>query len=213
MLLIGAVAMLSCCKANGQESNEANVAEAKGDLPRSDLYQCEGCEGALEADGASLTGSTQMALPEEPGEKMTLDGTVFATDGKTPAVGVIIYAYQTNAEGFYANGSPQTDASRQHGRIRGWIKTGADGRYQFRTIKPAPYPNDTIPAHIHFTILENGKRPYWIDDIVFQGEVGVTDAYRRAMTNKGGNGIVAARKLADGSWQVTRDITLERHPD
>jgi NAD(P)H-hydrate repair Nnr-like enzyme with NAD(P)H-hydrate epimerase domain len=33
------------------------------------------------------------------------------------------------------------------------------------------------------------------------------------MTNKGGNGIVAARKLADGSWQVTRDITLERHPD
>jgi protocatechuate 3,4-dioxygenase beta subunit len=144
---------------------------------------------------------------------MMIEGTVLKVDGKAPAPNVVIYAYQTNAKGLYANGSPQTEASRRHGRIRAWVRTGVDGRYRFRTIKPAPYPNDVIPAHIHFTILEAGKRPYWIDDIVFAGEFGVTDRYRRSMTNKGGNGIVSAQRQQDGSWHAIRNIILERHPE
>jgi protocatechuate 3,4-dioxygenase, beta subunit len=180
---------------------------------RADLYQCEGCEGALAADAAKLGPQAQISGPAEPGEPLHIEGTVLAIDGTTPAPGVVIYAYQTNAEGLYAGGSPATEASRRHGRLRGWVKSGADGRYSFDTIKPAPYPDDTIPAHIHFTILEPGKRPYWIDDIVFDGEFGVTPAYRQSMTNKGGNGIAKAVRSDSGSWRVTRDIILERHPE
>jgi protocatechuate 3,4-dioxygenase beta subunit len=180
---------------------------------RADLYQCEGCEGAQEADADQLGPHAEISGPAEPGEPMRIEGRVLAIDGKTPAAGVVIYAYQTNAEGLYAGGKPGTEASRRHGRLRGWVKTGADGRYSFDTIRPAPYPDDTIPAHIHFTILEPGKRPYWIDDIVFDGEFGVTPAYRQAMTNKGGNGIVKAMRSDSGGWSVTRDIILERHPE
>lgn len=154
-----------------------------------------------------------MAAASEPGERLRIDGRVYAVDAASSAAGVVIYAYQTNAEGLYAGGTPATDASRRHGRLRGWVKTGADGRYSFDTIKPAPYPDDTIPAHIHFTILEPGKRPYWIDDIVFDGEFGVTPAYRQSMTNKGGNGIARAVRSDSGGWSVTRDIILERHPE
>ena len=206
ILLLG----LPGCGAAGAQGDKAALIAGKA---RADLYQCEGCEGALEANAASLSSHAAMAPEGEPGEPLRLEGTVYAVDGTTPAAGVVIYAYQTNADGLYANGSPETEASRRHGRLRGWVKTGADGRYSFDTIKPAPYPNDTIPAHIHFTILEEGKRPYWIDDIVFEGEFGVTDAYRRSMTNKGGNGIVPAARDASGAWQVTRDIILERHPE
>jgi protocatechuate 3,4-dioxygenase, beta subunit len=201
---------LSACGAAGAQGDKAALAAGKA---RADLYQCEGCEGALEADAAKLASHAALAPAGEPGEPLRIEGTVYAVDGTTPAASMVIYAYQTNAAGLYANGSPETEASRRHGRLRGWVKTGADGRYSFDTIKPAPYPDDTIPAHIHFTILEEGKRPYWIDDIVFDGEFGVTDAYRRSMTNKGGNGIVPVTRDARGVWQVTRDIILERHPE
>ncbi len=198
------------CSVAGAQADKAETTSGKA---RADLYQCEGCEGALESDADKLTPHSQISGLGEPGEPLHIDGTVYATDGRTPMPGVVIYAYQTNAEGLYAGGKPGTEASRRHGRLRGWVKTGADGRYSFDTIKPAPYPDDTIPAHVHFTVLEPGKRPYWIDDIVFDGEFGVTDAYRRSMTNKGGNGIVKTTRDAAGRWAVTRDIILERHPE
>jgi protocatechuate 3,4-dioxygenase, beta subunit len=209
-VLLGSCSAGESASAGDQGSSVRAVDD--GGRARPDLYQCEGCEGALEADAATLSWQTRMGPPEEPGEPMTLEGTVFAVDGETPAANVVIYAYQTNTAGLYANGSPETEASRRHGRIRGWVRTDEAGRYRFTTIRPAPYPNDTIPAHVHFTILEPNRRPYWIDDIVFDGEFGVTEAYRRSMTNKGGNGIVPAQRQPDGSWRVVRDIILERHP-
>jgi protocatechuate 3,4-dioxygenase beta subunit len=180
---------------------------------RPDLYQCEGCEGALERDPKTLSSSARIGPGLDRGEPLRLTGTVYRADGKTPAPGVVLYAYQTNAEGLYANGSPGTEASRRHGRLRGWLATGPDGRYSFDTIKPAPYPHRTLPAHVHFTVLEPGRRPYWIDDVVFSGEFGVTDAYRKAMTNKGGDGIVTLGRDPDGTLVARRDIVLEVHPD
>jgi protocatechuate 3,4-dioxygenase, beta subunit len=201
----------SGCTASGTATAGDDDTREQANGARSDLYQCEGCEGALEAEPSSLTWQSQMVLRNEPGEPLTIDGTVFAVDGVTPAANVVIYAYQTNAKGLYANGTLQTEASRRHGRIRGWVKTGTKGQYRFQTIKPAPYPNDNIPAHVHFTILEPGRQPYWIDDIVFDGEFGVTPKYRRSMTNKGGTGIVSVQSRPDGNY-VVRDIILERHP-
>ena len=202
LMLIGAIGACGTTAAPDRQSTAA----------RADLYDCEGCEGALERDAATLTASARMAPAGEPGEPLVVTGTVFKSDGVTPASDVVLYAYQTNAEGLYANGSDESVWSRRHGRLRGWVRTGADGQYRFDTIKPAPYPDATMPAHIHFTVLEPGRPPYWIDDIVFDGEFGVTDAYRSSMTNKGGNGIVPVETSASGS-HVTRDIVLERHPE
>jgi protocatechuate 3,4-dioxygenase, beta subunit len=181
-------------------------------VARSDLYQCEGCEGVRERDAGTLSWSTRIGPGIDRGEPLRLEGTVVAVDGRTPVPGVVIYAYQTNAEGLYANGTPGTEASRRHGRLRGWAKTGPDGRYRFETIKPAPYPRSDIPAHVHLTVLEPGRPPYWIDDVVFAGEFGVTEAYRRARINQGGDGIVALTRAADGTWLARRDIRLEPHP-
>ncbi len=187
-------------------------ADARNGAVRTDLYQCEGCEGALERDAQTLTAHSRIGPENEPGEPLRVHGTVYLPDGRTPAANAVIYAYQTNSHGLYAHGSSESEWSRRHGRLRGWAKTGDNGRYSFRTVKPAPYSNDTMPAHIHFTVLEPGRRPYWIDDIVFEGEFGVTAAYRSERTNKGGNGIVPLERTDDGSLEVRRDIILERHP-
>jgi len=180
---------------------------------RPDLYNCEGCEAVRERPPATIGPVWPLAGPTEPGERLVLSGQVRTPDGLRPASGVIIYAHQTNAAGLYANGSNMTEWSRRHGRLRAWVKTGADGRYEFLTIKPAPYPDRTMPAHIHLFIGEPGRRPYYIDDVVFYGEFGVTPAYRASQELRGGSGIVQLQRRADGALIAVRDIRLERHPD
>jgi protocatechuate 3,4-dioxygenase beta subunit len=142
---------------------------------------------------------------------MRIDGVVYRTDGTTPAAGVIVYAYHTDSGGLYSRGTPNSEWSRRHGLLRGWVRTGADGRYGFDTVKPGVYPDRTDPAHVHLTILEPGKRPYWIDDIVFAGEFGVTERYGLERQNRGGGGIVTLRKTG-GVLVARRDIVLEPHP-
>lgn len=184
---------------------------AKAGSTRPDLYNCEGCDGVYEGSSANLPAKIGIA-PGEDGVPLIVTGQVLQADAVTPAPGVVLYVYQTNAAGLYANGSPETEWSRRHGRIRGWLKTDAKGRYTIRTIKPAPYPNERFPAHIHFTVLETGRPPYYIDDVVFDGEFGVTADYRARQELRGGSGIARLKRTADGALLAGRDIILERHP-
>lgn len=186
-------------------------ASAAGQV-RPDLYACEGCEAVAERAPDAVSWVATLAGPSEPGERMRLSGRVFGADGVTPAPGVIVYAHHTNAEGLYANGAPDTVWSRRHGRLRGWARTNADGRYVFDTVKPAPYPSMTMPAHVHLFVGEPGRRPYYIDDAVFDGEFGVDAAYRARQELRGGSGIVRLTRGSDGVLEAVRDIRLEPHP-
>jgi len=178
---------------------------------RADLYECEGCEAVGEFDPASLGDTARLYRDPQDGQRLQLTGQVVTTNG-APAGGVIVYAHHTNARGLYADGSGDTIWSRRHGRFRGWIRTGQDGRYTFETIKPAPYPSLTMPAHIHLFVGEPGHPPYYIDDVVFDGEFGVDRAYRARQELRGGSGIVRLQRAADGSLIARRDIRLEPHP-
>lgn len=177
--------------------------------PRDDLYACEGCEAVLERDPAGLAAVVKLAADDEPGERMWLTGRALLPSG-APAEGVVVYAHHTDATGLYSRGTSESMWSRRHGLLRGWAKTGADGVYAFDTIKPAPYPDMSMPAHVHLFIGEGGYPPYWIDDVVFAGEYGVDDAYRGRMENRGGDGIITPVR-EDGVWRAVRDIALEPH--
>lgn len=179
---------------------------------RRDLYNCEGCEAVDERPRDGLSASAVIAGPDEPGERLVVEGVVYQSDGTTPAADIVVYAHHTNNEGLYAGAGGPTPETRRHGRLRGWVKTGADGRYRFDTIKPAPYPGATMPAHVHLMIGEPGRRPYYIDDVVFDGEFGVTERYRKNQELRGGSGIVRLSPTADGALLARRDIVLENHP-
>ncbi|MDQ3124471.1 MAG: intradiol ring-cleavage dioxygenase [Pseudomonadota bacterium] len=202
----GALAMGAC----GNRSAPGQAVQ--GGRVRADLYNCEGCEASEERAAGGLPSRLAIAGPAEPGERMVLSGRVLAAEDATAVEGVVIYAHQTNAEGLYADGGPETLWSRRHGRLRGWVRSDAEGRYAFDTIKPAPYPDMTLPAHIHLYIKEPGRRPYYIDDVVFEGEFGVTAAYRARSELRGGDGVVRLGRTAQGVWIADRDIRLERHP-
>lgn len=179
-------------------------------IARPDLYLCEGCEAVVE-HVAPLSPIAHLARSDR-GEPLRLEGVVRGPDGSAYAPGVILYAHQTNAEGLYANGNPRTEWSQRHGRLRGWVMTDAQGRYAFETIKPGVYPSRDGPAHIHLFVGEPGRRPYYIDDVVFDGEFGVDDSYRARADNRGGSGIVRLEQGSDGRLLARRDIRLEVRP-
>jgi protocatechuate 3,4-dioxygenase beta subunit len=176
---------------------------------RADLYNGELDYLALQFDGSAedIPARIRIAPASEPGEPMSISGRCLSWETGQPAAGVIVYAYHTDNTGVYTGGPPGT----RHARLRGWMRTGADGVYAFDSIKPAMYPSRDIPAHIHLTVLERGRKPYWIDDIVFEGEPKVDRAYRARLENRGGNGVIPLKRVS-GVWTGVRDIRLERHP-
>jgi protocatechuate 3,4-dioxygenase beta subunit len=185
-----------------------------GDARREVGGPCDGCEWALLGMPDTMAAESRIASADEPGEAMTLTGVVYASDGRTPAAGVVVYAYHTDATGHYPAIAAGPAKGVRHGRLRAWARTGADGRYTFQTIRPAPYPKRSIPAHVHIIPIEPGLAPYWIDDLVFTDDPLVTAAWRANHDGRGGNGVQTPKRDAAGTWRVTRDIVLGRNiPD
>ena len=177
--------------------------------PRPNLYACEGCEAVYDHPEGDLSWQLTNPPEGEPGEPFILTGRVFQTDGVTPAPDVLLYIHHTDAEGLYPQRGDETGWARRHGYLHGWLQTDADGRYQITTIRPAPYPNASLPAHLHLYVGEPGRRPYYVDDVVFEDDPLVTDRYREAAENRGGSGIITLTQDDEGTWRGTRDIVLE----
>jgi protocatechuate 3,4-dioxygenase, beta subunit len=161
--------------------------------------------GAADAP-AALSWRTQITKAGEPGAPLVMSGTIYEADGRTPASGVILYVYHTDATGYYNQPRNALPA-----RLRGWMRTGADGRYEFRTIRPASYPDHNVPAHIHTTVARRDYPEYWIDSYWFDGDPFITPALMSTLSGRGGfNSIIGLLHGKDDIWYGRRDIRLER---
>lgn len=185
------------------------------------IGSCEGCEAVFEykdaRQSASLLTNTD-TLPDfaddgarEGEAQLMITGTIFKSGGTSPAANVILYFYHTDQQGVYPTRGNEKGWGRRHGYLRGWVKTGPDGRYTFYTLKPGTYPSRSEPAHIHLTVLEPDGKYYWLDDFLFEGDPLLTAEKKRRITNRGGsNGIMNLRK--EGSLLVgERDIELGKN--
>lgn len=152
---------------------------------------------------ANLSWKTVVTSAGELGESLRIAGRIFQPDGK-PAEGVVLFIFHTDATGYY---NEKDDAS--HPRLKGWMKTGADGRYEFRTIKPAPYPHRTTPAHIHAHLYGPQYSERSIDDYWFAGDPFITPKELAHWKEEGeAPAIISLKRDAEGVWQGVRDITL-----
>jgi protocatechuate 3,4-dioxygenase, beta subunit len=62
-------------------------------------------------------------------------------------------------------------------------------------VRPAPYPNETIPAHIHLAVKEPELNEYYIDDLVFDDDKLLTADLRKNMEHRGGSGVLRLLEL------------------
>lgn len=112
-----------------------------------------------------LSWRTRITAPGEPGQALVVVGQVFAPDGRTPAADVTVYAYHTDAQGYY--GANRTEYPP---RIYGWMKTDAGGRFELSTIYPGRYPAMRVPAHVHFDLWGGGFPMQWAEAVQFAGD-------------------------------------------
>ncbi len=192
---------------NGQTNSNA-VPTSKTETKEFVGGGCDGCEIMFVGMPTNIKSADTSAGWTEKGQKLLVTGKVFKLDGKTPASNVIIYYWQTDNNGLYSPKQGMDEKAKRHGHIRGWVKTDENGKYSIYTIRPAPYPNENIPAHIHTSIKEpNIDNEYYIDEFVFDDDKLLTGEKRKALENRGGSGIL--RVLLNNDLQVAEhDIIL-----
>lgn len=202
LLALAASAALTVACDSSNPSN-ATPTIAASEQSRSATLPALEWSGADEAP-ADVSWQTRIAPPAEPGEPMVVAGVVYEADGRSPAAGVIVYAYHTNAKGIYPKRGDETGNGRRHGYLRGWMRTDERGRYEFTTIRPAAYPSGTEPAHVHMTVKPRNSEEYWLPTVVFEG-----DRLLTANDRESGSVIRLTRDHA-GVWRGKHDVTLRK---
>jgi len=128
-------------------------------------------EAARKLKPGRVSSIERIAPATEPGIPFIVHGTVVDPGGK-PAAGVEVLAYHTDNTGIYA-----AQGAADPWRLKGWAVTDAQGRFEFRTIRPAPYPGGQIAAHVHFLMATSccGRQ---VAEVMFDDDPIATPAYR-----------------------------------
>jgi len=155
----------------------------------------------------SVPWNIKVVSGQEPGEPLIVSGTIYSPDGKQPLPGITLYVYQTDATGRYTTSGGDNRGTRIHGVMR----TNAEGRYEFRTIKPGSYPNSRNPAHIHAYVSGPGYPEYWIDEYLFADDPFIKDEDKQKAGSEGKfSHIISLTRGSDGILRAVRDIKIER---
>lgn len=149
-----------------------------------------------------------IAARDEPGERFVVTGQVL--EGDTPLAGISIYVFHTDADGRYARDGLNNDLNA---RLHGAMRSDAEGRYRFETIRPKGY--DGEPAHVHYVVIAPDYKPrmfdLWLaDDPILQKrrKDGLAELWFESAP---GRVIVRpATRDANGVWHATRDLEMLR---
>jgi protocatechuate 3,4-dioxygenase beta subunit len=147
-----------------------------------------------EAPATALSRGT-LVPKGEPGQPLHVSGVVVGPDG-SPVAGASLYVYQTDHEGYYGV-KPASD--NRNPRLKLFLRSDAQGRWAFETVKPGSYPNSRVPPHIHFEVAARGRGSQ-IFEIVFEGDPFVTAEMRT-------NPAFSVRPIVEGV--VTQRIVLK----
>jgi len=162
IIFFASMSILTSC--NGQIKSNTKQANLKTDKKKLVGGDCDGCELMYVGMPTNIKSIDTSAGWTKKGQKLLITGTVYKLGGKIPEPNVIIYYWQTDTNGYYSPKEGMDQETKKHGHIRGWVKSDKDGNYSIYTTRPAPYPNEGIPAHIHLSIKEpNIENEYYAD--------------------------------------------------
>jgi len=124
---------------------------------------------------SSTADLTLQSTGEAIGQRIFVSGHVLDENSK-PVRQTLIEVWQANACGRYRHKGDRHDAPLDPNFVGvGRVMTDEHGRYQFKTIKPGPYPwrnhyNAWRPAHIHFSLLGPAFATRLITQMYFPGD-------------------------------------------
>jgi protocatechuate 3,4-dioxygenase, beta subunit len=201
-----ALPLLAACGGDAAAQRTGSILDEikRNAMPDPNNGRQGGWHGAVHTP-ADVSWRTVLSEERDKGEPIEINGVVYQADGKTPAPNTLIYLYHTDFEGYYG----RAGAAHGHGKYRGWMLTDKDGKYSFRTIKPAPYPENRFAAHIHMTVTTAKAKEDWVDSILFEGDRLISPQEREQAGRRGGfNPVLTFEKGPGGISRATRNIQL-----
>ena len=115
-----------------------------------------------------------------------------------PVPGAEVEIWQCDANGRYHHPRDRRNAPLdQNFQGYGRSRTGSDGGYRFRTIRPVAYPGRA--PHIHFVIRGPGFEPF------------VTQMYVQGAPENAGDWLL--NRIGDPARRASLVVPFERHPD
>ena len=158
------------------------------------------------APAKDLSSVATLAPATEPGTRLIVSGKVWDPTGTRGVPGVRLKAHHTDAKGVYnARGVPWP-------RLQGTVVTDSEGRFEWRTIRPMPYPGGGNPAHIHIEATGGGMPRTWYGELLFSGDRYLSEQQKAESKAHGRFGsIVTPAPDANSVLRATLNIRLSHN--
>ena len=137
--------------------------------------------------------------------KLKLTGTVYQSDGVTPAKDVIIFIEQPDENGDF---DLRRSGDERYVFHRSWVKTDADGKYTFYTFVPGNDRRYNQMSQIFPIIKEKSKEEVQLASLLFDNDPLLTKRCRKRLTKKGGENRILTTTSKDGLLIAEKDIVL-----
>lgn len=153
---------------------------------------------------SGLTNSATIPDYDSKEEKLKITGTIYLSDGVTPAKDIILYIEQPNEEGVY---ELVKEESKRYVHHRAWVKTNENGEYTFFTFVPGKRLSQGKLKHIHPVIKEPRKAEYDLPVYLFDNDPKLSKICRKRLKKQGINSILKLEKK-ENIFVAKRDIIL-----
>ncbi|SHJ14374.1 hypothetical protein [Algibacter luteus] len=141
---------------------------------------------------------------EAKSQKLKITGTIYESDGVTPAKNVLLFIHHTDENG---NFELKRQNKKRYVHHRGWVKTDADGKYTFYTFIPGNYMYSNELKQILPIVKEPNKPEYKIETFLFDDDPLLTGKCRTKVEETNPNRILKLNKK-EGLFEAKRDIVL-----
>ncbi|TNJ41678.1 hypothetical protein KFZ70_13045 [Tamlana fucoidanivorans] len=136
--------------------------------------------------------------------KLKITGTIYESDGVTPAKNVLLFIEQSDEEGNFVL---KRHNKKRYVHHRGWVKTDSDGKYTLYTFVPGSYIYGSEPKQILPVIKEPNKPEYKLESFLFDNDPMLTEKCRTKVEATNPQRILKLDKK-EGLFVTTKDIVL-----
>lgn len=137
--------------------------------------------------------------------KLKISGTIYQSDGVTPAKDVILYIEQADEHGDF-DLRKENDTRYVHNR--GWIKTDDNGQYTFYTYVPGNDRRYNQMQQLYPIVKEPSKTEYEIGTFLFDEDPLLSKLCRKRLAKKGDPTRILKLTMVDGLLVTKKDIVL-----
>lgn len=138
-------------------------------------------------------------------QQLKITGTIYKSDGVTPAEGIILYIEQADENGDF---DLREKNDKRYAHHRGWVKTDANGRYTIYTFVPGNDRRYNQLSQLFPAIKEPSKPNYNLESFLFDTDPMLTKLCRKKIAKKGDPTRILKPIKKDGLLIVEKNIVL-----